>query len=85
MAAFLIIKKAVDKLIHSVPIEASYIGVIVMLISAAVNFFISTYMLRVAREEDSIALEGDALHLKTDVYTSLGVALGLFLFNITGF
>ena len=55
-----------------------------MLISAAVNFLISTYMLRVAREEDSIALEGDALHLRTDVYTSLGVAFGLFLFNITG-
>lgn len=84
IAAVLIVNEAVDKLIHAEAVSASYIGVVVMLISAGVNFFISTYMLRVAKEEDSIALEGDALHLKTDVYTSLGVAFGLFLFNITG-
>jgi cation diffusion facilitator family transporter len=38
----------------------------------------------VAKKTDSIALEADALHLKTDVYTSLGVAVGLFLIWITG-
>jgi len=40
---------------------------------------------KVAREEDSIALKADALHLKTDVYTSLGVAVGLLLIKLTGF
>jgi cation diffusion facilitator family transporter len=38
----------------------------------------------VAQEEDSMALEADALHLKTDVYTSLGVAIGLVLIKLTG-
>ncbi len=37
-----------------------------------------------AKETDSIALEADALHLKTDVYTSVGVAAGLLLIWITG-
>ena len=39
---------------------------------------------KVARETKSVALEADALHLKTDVYTSLGVAVGLGLIIITG-
>jgi cation diffusion facilitator family transporter len=38
---------------------------------------VSRKLYKVAKETDSIALEADALHLKTDVYTSLGVAIGL--------
>jgi cation diffusion facilitator family transporter len=39
---------------------------------------------KVAHETNSVALEADALHLKTDVYTSLGVAIGLSLILLTG-
>jgi cation diffusion facilitator family transporter len=49
-----------------------------------VNIFISRRLYRVARETDSVALEADALHLKTDVYTSIGVASGLLLMWISG-
>jgi cation diffusion facilitator family transporter len=38
----------------------------------------------VAKETNSVALEADALHLKTDVFTSLGVAIGLGLIMVTG-
>jgi cation diffusion facilitator family transporter len=55
-----------------------------MLISAIVNFVVSKKLYKVARETNSLALEADALHLKTDVYTSLGVAAGLGLIMITG-
>ena len=55
-----------------------------MVVSAVVNFFCFSHLYKVAREEDSIALEADALHLKTDVYTSIGVALGLVLISFTG-
>ena len=55
-----------------------------MFISAAVNFIVSKKLYKVAKDESSIALEADALHLKTDVYTSLGVGVGLMLIWITG-
>ena len=55
-----------------------------MAVSAIVNFLVSGKLYKVARETESIALEADALHLKTDVYTSLGVAAGLVLIWITG-
>ena len=40
--------------------------------------------MKVAKETDSIALESDAWHLRTDVYTSLGVFTGLILIRLTG-
>jgi len=48
------------------------------------NWFISRRLMKVARDSESIALESDAWHLRTDVYTSLGVFLGLILIRLTG-
>ena len=85
IAAIWIIYEAIQKMIHQEPLEFLYIGIIVMAISAIVNVFVSRRLYAVARETDSIALEADALHLKTDVYTSLGIAIGILLIWITGF
>jgi cation diffusion facilitator family transporter len=59
-------------------------GILVMGISAVVNIVVSRYLFRVARETDSLALEADAHHLQIDVWTSLGVLVGLGLVAITG-
>ncbi len=85
VAAFWIIYEAVQRIIHPEPIDSIWIGVVVMSVSAIVNIIVSRKLYKVARETDSIALEADALHLKTDVYTSLGVAIGLALIWITGY
>lgn len=85
VAAIWIIYEAIKKLLQPGEIESLQIGFIVMMISATVNFFISRKLYKVAKETDSIALEADALHLKTDIYTSLGVAVGLLLIWFTGF
>jgi cation diffusion facilitator family transporter len=78
-AAALIVVESVRKLIHREPIEHLELGVAVMAVSGIVNTVVSRVLYRVARQEQSIALEADALHLKTDVYSSAGVALGLLL------
>jgi cation diffusion facilitator family transporter len=84
VAAVLIIREAITKLIHpGEKLVAVPVAVAVMLISAIINTFVSKKLYKVAKEEDSVALEADALHLKTDVYTSLGVGLGLLLLQIT--
>jgi cation diffusion facilitator family transporter len=83
-AAFWIIFEAVKKLINPGEIEKISYGFVVMLISAIINFIVSRKLYKVAKETESIALEADALHLKTDVYTSVGVAGGLFLILVTG-
>ncbi len=84
-ASILIIKKAVENIINPSEITITIVAVVVMLISAAINFVVSRILYKVAREEDSVAMEGNALHIMTDVYTSLGVAVGLLLIVITDF
>lgn len=84
IAAFWIIYEVVHKIMINEPVQSVGIGFIVMFISAGVNALVSRKLYKVAREEDSIALEADALHLKADVYTSLGVGGGLFLIWLTG-
>ncbi len=86
-AAIWIVYEALDKLLHvgHMTYSGSFtIGIIVMLISGVVNYFVSRHLYNVAKETDSIALEADALHLKADVYTSVGVGLGLLLIQFTG-
>jgi len=84
IAAFWIIYEAVKKIVEPAEVEKIGFGFGVMLISSLVNFFVSRKLYKVARETDSLALEADALHLKTDVYTSAGVAVGLLLIWVTG-
>jgi len=84
IAAGLIIFEAVKKISEPMEIEAAGIAIGVMLTAAVVNFFVSRILYKVGKEEDSMALEADALHLKTDIYTSLGVAAGIILIKRTG-
>ena len=85
IAAIWIIVEAIKKLTgdHTV-IESLGLGSLVMVISAIVNTLVSRQLYKVAKQTGSVALEADALHLKTDVYTSLGVAAGLGLILLTG-
>ncbi|RLD68293.1 MAG: cation transporter [Bacteroidetes bacterium] len=87
-AAVWIVYEAVYKLLegeHIIEGNGLIWGIIVMFISGLVNLIVSRYLYKVARETDSVALEADALHLKTDIYTSWGVSIGLTLIYFTGF
>jgi len=83
IAALWIIYEAIHKLMN--PSEVSYFLIAggVMFLSAIVNYFVSKRLYKVAKETDSIALEADALHLKTDIYSSVGVGLGMLFIYIT--
>jgi cation diffusion facilitator family transporter len=77
VAAIWIVVEAVKRIAHGGEVEHLGLGTAVMALSVVVNIFVSRYLFRVAKREDSLALEADAHHLSTDVYTSLGVAVGL--------
>ncbi|MFA6125885.1 MAG: cation diffusion facilitator family transporter [Bacteroidales bacterium] len=83
VAAGWIILEAVKKMVDIQPVESLGIGSLVMLISAGVNTWVSRKLYKTAKATHSVALEADALHLKTDVYTSLGVGVGLLLIWVT--
>ncbi|ABS54964.1 cation diffusion facilitator family transporter [Methanoregula boonei 6A8] len=88
IAAILIIWEALNKLLwnqgESFTPDFLIWGIAVIGISALANWYVSHRLFIVAKESESIALESDAWHLRTDVYTSLGVFLGLILIRLTG-
>ncbi|OPY29396.1 MAG: ferrous iron efflux protein F [Methanocella sp. PtaU1.Bin125] len=83
-AALLIIYEAYQKLTHGVTLEDVNLGIAVMALSAIVNFYVSSRLMKTARRTESIALEADAWHLRTDVLTSLGIFAGLIAIKLTG-
>lgn len=77
LAAAWIIFEAAKKLMHPEPMDAPAWGVAVMFASAVANTVVSHKLFKVGKETDSVALQADAWHLRTDVYTSAGVMAGL--------
>lgn len=84
VAALWIVVEALRRLFAGGEVEHVDLGAAVMGVSAVVNAVVSRYLRRVAKQEDSLALEADAQHLTTDVYTSLGVGAGLLVVWLTG-
>lgn len=72
-AAGWILYEATWKFLHPEPVRTPLWGAAVMLLSAGTNMAVSRILFRVGRETESIALEADGWHLRTDVWTSAGV------------
>ena len=84
-AGFFIIFEAVEKLLHGYSLESeSMLCIYVMAFAVAANFLVSRYLFYVAKKSDSVSLLADAEHLSTDIFSSLGVLIGLVLIKITG-
>ena len=84
IAAVSILYAAGKRILNPAPVENVGIGVLVAAIASTINFGVSRIMLRVSKQHDSIALEADAHHLMTDVWTSVGVIGGVILVGLTG-
>ncbi len=83
-AALAIVWAAVHRLQDPQPLQAVGLGIALSVLSSAMNGALAYSMLRKAREARSMALEADARHLYTDVWTSAGVVVGLLGVQATG-
>ena len=84
LAAVSIAWAAARRLMAPQPIEQAGLGLAVSAVASAVNFAVSRVLLKAGRERHSIALEADAHHLMTDVWTSAGVIVAIALVAVTG-
>jgi len=78
-AALGILYASIDRFFAPQPVESIGIGVIYSVVSTLINLAMAITLRRAAERFRSIALEADARHLMTDVWTSCGVLLGLGL------
>jgi cation diffusion facilitator family transporter len=75
---------AVDRLLHPQPIEDVGVGLTVSVAASLINLAVGVLLLRTGRKERSIILEADGKHLLTDVWTSVGVIIGVAGVAISG-
>ena len=84
VAAMGIIWAASHRIFDPQPIEQVGWGLALSVGSSALNGLLAWVMFGAAKEHRSIALEADAKHLVTDVWTSVGVVIGIALVSVTG-
>ena len=84
VAAIGIIYEAVKKFSSVEAPQFLGYGIAIMIFSIVVNYFVSGRLMRVAKQTGSQALEADGLHLRADIWTSVGVLAGLIGIQFTG-
>lgn len=83
-ASVAILGAAALRFLHPQPLDALGWGLALTVVSTGLNAVLAWVMLRAARVHRSVALQGDARHLLTDVWTSVGVFIGLLAAGATG-
>ena len=84
VAGLLIAYTAIGRLFNPVELGSLDLALIVSLVATGINGGLSLYLAKSAKAHGSIALEGDAKHLLSDVLSSVGVVVGLFIAKLTG-
>ena len=84
IAAVGIAYTAVQRLLAPQPLEQIGIGLLVSGVATAVNLFVALILVKAGKKYHSLILEADGHHLMTDVWTSIGVVIGVGLVNLTG-
>ena len=79
-----IIWSSVERLFNPKPLEQLGLGLVVSVAASIVNFVVARILMNAGKRANSITLESDAQHLMTDVWTSVGVIVGVGLVALTG-
>jgi cation diffusion facilitator family transporter len=83
-AALLIVYAAAGRFFEYAELFELNLAIGISMLATALNAGLSWFLARTARESGSAALEGDAKHLLSDVISSAGVWVGLFVVQLTG-
>ncbi|MFN8076797.1 MAG: cation diffusion facilitator family transporter [Kineosporiaceae bacterium] len=84
VAAAVILYTSVDRFLHPAPLENLGVGLLVSTVAAVLNGAVGGALLRAGRAHRSATLVADGKHLLTDVWTSIGVIVGVLLVGLTG-
>lgn len=84
-AGAIILYKAIQNLIHPVALHKVDFGIILIAITAVLNFIVGYYCLSIGKKNNSIALRASGKHLQTDTWSTVGIIIGLLLLYITGY
>lgn len=83
VAAFSISTAAIPRILNPQPLEQIEFGLGLSIVAAVINGAVALILLQAGKRLRSITLRSDAHHLLTDVWTSLGIVVGLLLVQLT--
>jgi cation diffusion facilitator family transporter len=83
-AGLLIIYKAIQQLFYPVEIQELDLGIILVAITAVINFLVGWYCVRIGNNNNSLALQASGKHLQSDTVSTIGIIAGLLLLFFTG-
>jgi cation diffusion facilitator family transporter len=84
VAAAFIMVSSIQRFLHPVALESVGIGLAISTVASALNGAVGVYLIRTGRKHRSVTLTADGKHLLTDVWTSVGVIIGVLLVAVTG-
>jgi cation diffusion facilitator family transporter len=84
LTAITIAVTAIERLLHPHALSGVGIGLAISVAASLINLSLGLVLVRAGREHRSINLEADGKHLLTDVWTSLGVVVGVATVAIFG-
>lgn len=84
VAAAAILVSSVQRLLHPVALESVGIGLAISTFASVINGAVGVLQIRAGRTHRSVTLTADGKHLLTDVWTSVGVIVGVLLVAVTG-
>ena len=84
VAAAMIIYTAIRRLLDPQPLEQPSLGLLLSLLASLLNLAVGLLLLRAGKKSRSATLQADGKHLLTDVWTSVGVLIGIAAVALTG-
>jgi cation diffusion facilitator family transporter len=84
VAAAFIIVTSVDRFVHPAPLQSLGLGLAISTVASIINGAVGMVLIRAGAKHRSVTLSADGKHLMTDVWTSVGVIVGVLLVALTG-
>lgn len=84
VAGIIIIYEAIDNFLHPHPLQKLDYGILLVALTALLNFVMGSYSVRQGKKNNSLALIASGRHLQSDTYSTIGIILGLLLIYFTG-
>jgi cation diffusion facilitator family transporter len=83
LAAIGIVYAAINRIYHPQPLEELNLGMMLSIVATLINLVTARILLHYGRKHNSITLEADSRHLMTDVWTTVGIIIGIILVKVT--
>jgi cation diffusion facilitator family transporter len=85
IAGLIIIYEAINNFIHPHTIQRLDKGIILVAITAIINFLVGYFAIKNGKKNNSLALQASGRHLQSDTYSTIGIIAGLLIIHFTGY